>query len=151
MSLSRNKTFGLILLLLLGITVSTAPGDSLRAGSANSETLNLIEREGVRWSALAAPAKFVSPEAAAKSLYNAWRKGSRRAALKVATRSAVNTLFGNSWKTFGPMKFKGCESNNGTFVCRYFKGSGVLEMYVEGGASLGGYNVVSVQLFSAAD
>jgi len=97
--------------------------------------------------------KFVSPELAARRLYGAWQKGSRRAALKVATKGAVNTLFANRWKDWGPMKFKGCERNDGgTIICRYIgRGSGVLEMGVEGGASLGGYNVDAVSLFSATD
>ena len=96
---------------------------------------------------------FVSPELAAQRLYGAWRQGNRRAALKVATRGAVNTLFSNRWRDWGPMKFKGCERNDGgTIICRYVgRKSGVLEMGVEGGASVGGYNVDSVSLFSAND
>ena len=98
-------------------------------------------------------AKFVSPEAAAQGLYKAWRKRSRRAARKVATAGAINTLFGNSWKDWGPMKFKGCEANGtGISTCRYMNNrGGVLEMEVEGGASAGGYNVTAVSLFSAND
>jgi hypothetical protein len=113
------------------------------------------ELKGASVQALRAPLaeKFVSPEAAAQRLYDAWRRRNRRAALKVATRRAVNALFGNSWKSWGPMKFKSCEgSESGAIICRFIsKRSGVLEMSVEGGASVGGYNVESVSLFSAID
>jgi hypothetical protein len=111
--------------------------------------------KGASANALSAPlaAKFVSPEAAARRLYDAWRRRNRRAALKVATRRAVNILFGNSWTSWRPMKFKGCErSESGDIICRFIsQRSGVLEMGVEGGASVGGYNVESVSLFSAND
>lgn len=122
--------------------------------TAGQFTLN-SDAKGASANALGAPpaAKFVGPEAAAQSLYNAWRRRNRRAALKVAARRAVNTLFGNSWKGWGPMKFKGCErSEGGDITCRFIsKRGGVLEMGVEGGASVGGYNVESVGLFSAND
>lgn len=91
-----------------------------------------------------------SPEEAARRLYNAWRTGNRRAALKVADREAVNQLFQERWKDWGPMKPGKTFCKDG--VCYYFnKGGGTLEMGVDGGVSVGGYHVTSASLFSAND
>ena len=46
--------------------------------------------------------KFVTPEIAAERLYKAWRKNDRRAALKVASKEAVNRLFQEKWRQMEP-------------------------------------------------
>ena len=91
-----------------------------------------------------------SPEEAARRLYDAWRTRNRRAALKVAGVEAVNQLFQDRWKDWGPMKPGKTFCKDG--ACYYFnKGGGTLEMGVDGGVSVGGYHVTYASLFSAAN
>jgi len=80
----------------------------------------------------------------AQKLYQAWRVRNAPAARKVADPEAVDKLFGVKWRT---MKFKGCQQREkGGFECIYLdvKDDFSLAMIVEGGASLGGYNVASL-------
>lgn len=94
---------------------------------------------------------FVTPEVAARRLYQAWQKGNRIAALRVATSAAVNKLFQEKWRPMKPGK-NFCQNRANGTTCIYHDGKGgVLEMAVDGGVSVGGYNVTSVSLFSAAD
>ena len=92
----------------------------------------------------------LSPEIAARRLYQAWKKRDRRAALNVATRQAVNDLFQEKW---GPMKpgKNFCEGEDFNYTCTYYNdGGGVLEMGIGKAASMT-FQVTSVSLFSAAD
>jgi len=89
-----------------------------------------------------------SPDAAAKALYNAWKLKSRKAAMKVADRSAVTKLLSTRWRT---MKFEGCKNRDeGGFECIYRdkKLDLSIAMIVDGGVSAGGYNVTSVSFSS---
>jgi hypothetical protein len=94
---------------------------------------------------------FVTAEVAAQRLYQAWHRGNRSAALRVATAEAVNKLFHEKWRPMKPGK-NFCQKRGSGITCIYHDGkAGVLEMEVEGGVSVGGYSVTSVSLFSAAD
>ena len=98
-------------------------------------------------SALAALSKL-PPTAIARQFYDAWHAHSRKAALKVADKDAVDKLFGAHWHA---MAFDGChQRDEGGFECVYknAKDDFSLAMIVDGGASLGGYNVVSVSFSS---
>jgi hypothetical protein len=84
------------------------------------------------------------PVLVAQKLYQAWRANGRAAARKVADPDAVDKLFGVKWRV---MKFEGCQQRDeGGFECIYrdLKNDFSLAMIVEGGASLGGYNVASL-------
>lgn len=88
------------------------------------------------------------PATIAKQFYDAWHTKSRSAALKVADKKAVDKLFGVRWHA---MAFDGCKQRDeGGFECVYkdAKDDFSLAMIVDGGASLGGYNVVSVSFSS---
>ena len=88
------------------------------------------------------------PATLAKRFYDSWHAKSRSAALKVADKEAVDKLFGVRWHA---MAFAGCQPRDeGGFECIYkdAKGDCSLAMIVDGGASLGGYNVVSVRFSS---
>ena len=94
---------------------------------------------------------FVPAEVAARRLYQAWQKGNRSAALRVATSEAVNKLFQGKWRPMKPGK-NFCQNRGNGMTCIYHDGKGgVLEMAIDGGVSVGGYNVTSVSLFSTAD
>ncbi len=92
--------------------------------------------------------KITNPGVAAQRLYNAWKKRSKKAALKVASSAAVSKLFSIKWR---PMKFKGCTNTGGSFECIY-RDAGLdldLAMVIEGGASAG-YHVESISFSSEA-
>lgn len=85
-----------------------------------------------------------SPKAVAQRLYQAWRLRTRVSAQRVAAPEAVDKLFGVKWRS---MAFKGCrQREEGGFECVYHdaKNDFSLAMIVEGGASMGGYNVASL-------
>ena len=86
-----------------------------------------------------------SPEAAAQSLYKAWKAHARKAARRVATPGAVAKLFGARAQA---MSFRGCHvrEGEGGFECIFVEPSLDLSlaMIVDGGASAGGYNVTSL-------
>ena len=89
-----------------------------------------------------------SPTGVAKALYSAWKAKARKPALTVATPEAVTKLFGVRWRT---MRFEGCNAREeGGFECIYRERATDLSlaMNVDGGASLGGYNVVSLSFSS---
>ncbi len=90
------------------------------------------------------PASSKTPKAVAQRLYQAWRLRTRVSAQRVAAPEAVDKLFGVKWRT---MNFEGCrQREEGGFECIYrdAKNDFSLAMIVEGGASMGGYNVASV-------
>jgi hypothetical protein len=92
----------------------------------------------------AAALSKLPPASLARQVYQAWHANSRPAALKVADKEAVDKLFGVHWRA---MKFGGCHPRDeGGFECVYkdAKDDFSLAMIVDGGASLGGYNVATV-------
>ena len=92
--------------------------------------------------------KITDPSVAAQRLYNAWKKRSKKAALKVASPGAVSKLFSVKWRT---MKFTGCQNTGGSFECIYHDAKNDLDvaMIIEGGASAG-YHVESLSFSSEA-
>lgn len=88
------------------------------------------------------------PATIARQFYQAWHANSRKAALKIAGKEAVDKLFGVRWRA---MAFKGCnQRDEGGFECVYAdaKADFSLAMIVDGGASVGGYAVASVSFSS---
>ena len=89
--------------------------------------------------------KTSKPEAAAKGLYNAWKRNDRRAALKVASSSAVNKVFKTRYSGPG-WEFNGCEKRAGGYDCFYrYEGGGVTMRVVKGSA---GYSVRTVSFIA---
>ena len=86
--------------------------------------------------------KASKPETAARSLYSAWKRNNRPAALQVATRSAVNKVFKTRWT--GPdWEFNGCEKRGSGYDCFYRYEGGGVNMRVTGGPRAG-YRVQTV-------
>jgi hypothetical protein len=94
---------------------------------------------------LAGMGKVSKPEAAAKALYNAWKRNNRRAALQVASASAVNKVFRTRYSGPG-WEFNGCEKRAGGYDCFYRYEGGGVNMRVTGGAA--GYRVRSVSFIA---
>ena len=89
-----------------------------------------------------------TPEGVARALYSAWQAKSRKTALAVAAPEAVDKLFGVKRRK---MRFEGCQvREEGGFECVYRDGRLDLSMamLVDGGASLGGYNVSALSFSS---
>ena len=66
----------------------------------------------------------VSPESAAKSLYDAWTKGDRAAAANVAQPAAVTALFARPWGAGDGWAFSECTGAAGSFVCTWARPGG---------------------------
>lgn len=151
MLISRIKAFTYSVVLLLG-TASASPASSSGSDSLyesfNSIALTRYERESVRTLATIQKGKITDPGVAAQRLYGAWKKNSKKAALKVASTEAVSKLFSTKWR---PMKFKGCQNTGGSFECIYHdaKNDFDLAMVIEGGMSAG-YHVESLSFSSEA-
>jgi hypothetical protein len=65
-----------------------------------------------------------SPEVAAKSLYEAWTRGDRAAAARVAEPAAVTTLFGRTWQAGDGWAFSECTGAAGSFICTWARPAG---------------------------
>jgi hypothetical protein len=88
------------------------------------------------------PFKLTSPEVASVHLFDAWKVGSRAAALQFASTTAVNTLFAHPFSAPGPA-FQTCTHVVDHFICNYTFQGGAMNFLVTGGVSAG-YRVSSV-------
>ena len=66
----------------------------------------------------------ISPESAARSLYEAWTKGDRTAAARVAQPAAVTTLFARAWQAGDGWAFSECTGAAGSSICTWARPSG---------------------------
>ena len=92
--------------------------------------------------ASAQPGKITDYRVAAQRLYQAWRTHNRVAALRVASREAVDKLLSVRWRA---MRSKGCQRRGEGFQCVYEDRTLDLRVafVIEGGVSAG-YAVTSV-------
>ncbi|HVL04993.1 MAG TPA: hypothetical protein VM388_03340 [Acidimicrobiales bacterium] len=65
-----------------------------------------------------------SPEAAARSLYDAWARGDRAAAGRVGEPAAVTTLFGRTWQAGDGWAFSECTGAAGSSICTWSRPGG---------------------------
>ena len=81
-----------------------------------------------------------TPDAAAKTLLDAWRRGDRVAALHVATPAAVDALFATPPQTYSD---RGCQDpSSGNSACAFGVGNGLAQLQTASRA--GGWIVQSV-------
>ena len=81
-----------------------------------------------------------TPDAAAKTLLDAWRRGDRVAALHVATPAAVDALFATPPQTYSD---RGCQDpSSGNSACAFGIGNGLAQLQTSSLA--GGWIVQSV-------
>ncbi len=98
--------------------------------------------------AIGATLSKLPPTTIARQFYEAWHLNKHAAALKFADKVAVDKLFETPWRM---MKFEGCDvRDEGGFECVYrdAKNDFSIAMIIDGGASVGGYNVTSVSFSS---
>ncbi len=72
-----------------------------------------------------------SPEGHAKALYDAWTKGDRSAAEKVAQPEAVAALFARVWQPGDGWAFVECGGAAGSTICTWQRPSGQLLFRVQ--------------------
>lgn len=65
-----------------------------------------------------------SSEGAAKSLYEAWTKGDRTAAARVAEPAAVTALFARAWQAADGWAFSECNGAAGSLICTWSRPGG---------------------------
>lgn len=66
----------------------------------------------------------ISPEAAATSFYEAWTRGDRAAAARVAQPAAVTTLFARTWQAGDGWAFSECTGAAGSLICTWARPGG---------------------------
>lgn len=72
-----------------------------------------------------------SPEGHAKALYEAWTKGDRAAAEKVAQPEAVTALFARPWQAGDGWSFVRCGGAAGSTICTWQRPAGQLLFRVQ--------------------
>ncbi len=123
-------------------TITTAPSTTAGPGTTGPGTTAPRSSTTVG-AAPGAP----TPEAAAQSLYLAWKGGDRAAAAGVAEPKAVDAIFARPFT--GPdMEFHGCRQDGDIWACPYGYEGGFLAFRVRRSASAG-FRVVDV--IDAAD
>ncbi len=146
MRLRNTKAFIRVAIFLMSTGASGVL--NVTALSGESTSVKALTHYSGNASATIQKGKITNPSVAAQRLYNAWKKKSKKAALKVASSAAVSKLFSVKWRL---MKFKGCTNTGGSFECIY-RNAGLdldLAMIIEGGASAG-YHVESLSFSTEA-
>jgi hypothetical protein len=122
--------------MLLALTTSCSDGDADRAAPAVTTTLEASTTSSTTSSSTTtvppvttvtsrpATTAAISPESAAKSLYEAWTKADRAAAAKVAQPAAVTTLFARTWQAGDGWTFSECTGAAGSTICTWARPSG---------------------------
>ena len=72
-----------------------------------------------------------SPEGHAKALYEAWTRGDRAAAARVAEPEAVAALFARPWQAGDGWSFSECSGAAGSIICTWERPSGRLLFRVQ--------------------
>lgn len=66
----------------------------------------------------------MSPEGFARALYDAWTRGDRTAAEKVAAPEAVTALFARAWQASDGWTFSECSGAAGSLICTWQRSAG---------------------------
>lgn len=72
-----------------------------------------------------------SPEGHANALYEAWTRGDRAAAEKVARPEAVSGLFARRWQAADGWSFVECSGAAGSIICTWQRPAGQLLLRVQ--------------------
>lgn len=118
------------------MTASCADGDDDRAAPAVTTALDASTSSSTTSSSSTtvppvttvtsrpATTAGISPESAAKALYEAWTKGDRAAAARVAEAAAVTALFGRTWQAGEGWTFSECTGAAGSTICTWARPGG---------------------------
>lgn len=100
------------------------------SSSSSSSTTTVVGSTAVT-SRPSTTSPALSPEAAAKWLYDAWARGDLAAAEKVAQPDAVNALFSRRWQVGDGWTFAECSGAAGSLICAWQRPSAQLLMRVQ--------------------
>jgi hypothetical protein len=102
--------------------VTTAVESTSTSPTTSSSTTTVLPATTVTTRAPTTVA--VSPESAAKSLFDAWTKGDRAAAARVAEPGAVTALFARTWQAGDGWAFSECNGAAGSTICTWARPGG---------------------------
>ena len=121
---------------LLAVLASCSDGDDNRAApavttiretttsTAPAPSSTTTIRPATTVTSRPATTAAISPEAAAKALFDAWTKGDRAAAARVAQPAAVTTLFARTWQAGDRWAFSECTGAAGSSICTWSRPTG---------------------------
>ena len=95
------------------MTTTVKAGSTSTSSPSTSTSVGPSTTVAARPSTTAAP----SPESAAKALYDAWTRGDRAAAGRVAQPAAVTALFARTWQAADGWAFRECTGAAGSLIC----------------------------------
>jgi hypothetical protein len=102
--------------------VTTAPGAASTSSTTSSSTTTAPPATTV--TSRPATTAAISPESAARSLYEAWTKADRAAAARVARPAAVTALFARTWQAGEGWAFSECTGAAGSTICTWARPNG---------------------------
>lgn len=103
-------------------TVTTAVEVTTSSSTTSSSTTTSLPAPTV--TSRPATTASMSPEAAAKAFYEAWTKGDRAAAARVAQPAAITTLFARTWQADDGWAFSECTGAAGSSICTWARPGG---------------------------
>jgi len=109
-------------------TTSLSPSSSSTSTVVSTTTTTVASRP-------TATSPVSSPEGHAKALYEAWTKGDRAAAEKVAQPEAVTALFARPWQPGDGWAFVECGGAAGSTICTWQRPSGQVALRVQNATS----------------
>ena len=110
-------------------TPTTLEATTSSSSSSSSTTIVVVSTAVTSRPSTTSPA--LSPEAAAKRLYEAWARGDRAAAEKVAQPDAMTALFSRRWQVGDGWTFAECSGAAGSLICAWQRPSAQLLMRVQ--------------------
>ena len=114
---------------------SSAPTTTLEPGTSappsTSTTTTVASTTTAVTSRPTATSPAASPEGHAKAFYDAWTRGDRAAAHKVAQPQAVDALFARQWREGDGWSFVDCSGAAGSVICTWQRPGGQLLVRVQ--------------------
>ena len=99
---------------------TTIQGATSSSTTSSSTTTTLVASVTSRPATTAG----ITPEIAAKSFFEAWTKGDRAAAARVAEPAAITTLFARAWQASDNWAFSECTGAAGSLICTWARPGG---------------------------
>jgi hypothetical protein len=102
--------------------VTTAVEVTTSSSTTSSSTTTALPASTV--TSRPATTTALSPEAAAKALFDAWTKADRAGAARVAQPAAVTALFARTWQPGDGWAFSECTGAAGSLICTWVRPGG---------------------------
>jgi hypothetical protein len=99
------------------VVAATSPAPSSSSTTTPAPATTVTSR-------VATTVATTTPEATARALFEAWTKGDRAAAGKVAQAAAVTALFARPWQASDGWTFAECNGAAGSLICTWQRPAG---------------------------